>query len=1411
MSSDFHLDGVRQRRLSRRDRGARFFCPHLEALEGRQMPSIFMVTTTADAGPGSLRQAILDANAQPGLDTIAFGIGGSGVPVIRPNTALPAVTDPVVIDGTTQPDSHRIVLNGSHAGAGVNGLTIAAGASTVRGMVIGGFAGDGLVLQDAGGDVITGNYLGMDFLGSGTGGNGGNGLSVLSDGNLIGGTTVAARNVISGNQESGLRIAGGNDNLVEGNYIGTDPGGFTSAANAIGVAIQGTNNVIGGATAAARNLISGNTVTGIEVGGAGNRVQGNYVGTTATGRGNVIVPNGTGVTITGPGNTIGGTIPGAGNVIAANRLSGILVQAAGAVIQGNDIGTDNTGSSPLGNAAGITLSGAGITDVLIGGTTSGSRNVISGNIDYGILLDGASRNTVQGNYIGVDATGTTAEWNNEGVVAQAGAAGNLIGGTTSSAGNVIVARQSAACVELTDGATGNLIQGNKLGTDATGMHPLFDLYGVLVSGNSPDNVIGGTVTGAGNLISASRAAGIGLFDDSDRTYVQGNKIGTDVSGTHALANQTGLIVDTSNNVIGGTTAGAGNLISGNTSEGIHLGATDNLIEGNQIGTDLSGTHAMPNQTGIILVAADNTVGGVDPGAGNLIAGNMGAGVRIDDGASDTVIQGNQIGTDRAGTHALGNATGVEVAFGGNNRIGGTTAAAANVISGNQGTGIVINTSGNWVQGNRIGTTAAGTAAVPNLIGVLVTAAANTIGGTTAGAGNLISGNTMYGIQITTPSAAGNAVQGNTIGTDLAGAHSLPNTFGVYLLNGTHDNTIGGTDAGSGNLISGNGVYGIDIEGRDAADNLVQGNLIGTDATGMTAVGNSDGVNLAGPDNVVGGTTAAARNVISGNVGQGVVVSNFAGNCVTGNYIGTDITGTRTVAGSIQNTGVDVGSGTTDTIIGGTAAGAGNLISGNSLYGIFLFSPGVQVLGNYVGTDVTGARAVGGGRYGGVYSEGDDVLIGGTAPGAGNVIAGNGGSGISISGNANVVQGNFIGTDASGTVALGNGMDGVSVFLGTGNTIGGATAGAGNLIAGNGGRGITTTNAPDTTVQGNFIGTDISGAIALGNGADGIAILNTTHNIIGGSAGAANVIAGNDGAGILVSGSNAAANVVQGNFIGTDPSGTLALGNAVDGVSIQGASNNTVGGTAVGARNVIAFNGRDGIRVDTGTGNTILRNVISGHDNGLGIELANGGNHDQEFPTVTTATTDGDTTTIAGTLTSAPATTFTIELFVNDECNPSGYGEGEQFLASLTVTTDADGNAGFSLTVAVAVDPGRFITATATDPDGNTSAFSACVAVTGSRSRGKISQSAQAATLGRTVAGLAGPARLQVLWATGSVNETPADQAGRPASSGIASPASRTSGSDTDWFFGSVSRELLALDGVGATWTDAIFALTLDLI
>jgi len=276
----------------------------------------------------------------------------------------------------------------------------------------------------------------------------------------------------------------------------------------------------------------------------------------------------------------------------------------------------------------------------------------------------------------------------------------------------------------------------------------------------------------------------------------------------------------------------------------------------------------------------------------------------------------------------------------------------------------------------------------------------------------------------------------------------------------------------------------------------------------------------------------------------------------------------------------------------------------------------------------------------------------------------------------------------------------------------------NRFTGDGIRLISGSNV----IEGNFIGTDASGTLDLGNSDDGVEINGGVSNIIGGvTPAAANVISGNGKAGVFIIHVAATGNLVRGNLIGTDITGTLALGNTSSGVFITfDASNNTIGGTASAAGNTIAFNNR-GVFVFSGTDNAILSNSIFSNS-GLGIELDGasqgvtpndladpdtGANNRQNFPVLNTAVSDVGTT-IDGALNSSATTIFRLEFFSNTTCDSSGNGEGESFLGSTTVTTDINGNGTFIASLSATAPVGHFITATATDPNGNTSEFSECI-------------------------------------------------------------------------------------------------------
>jgi titin len=573
------------------------FQPRLEALEDRQLPSTFTVNTVADSGPGSLRQAILDANNSPGLDTVQFSIG-TGVQRIYLNSALPEVTDPIVLDATTQPGyggAPLILLNGSNAGPNADGFLISAGNSVVKGFIIRSFGANGIELTGNGGDVVSGNYLGTDYAGLIAHGNGQRGLYINgSSGNTIGGTTPGSGNVISGNELSGLVIDNNStQNTVEGNLIGTSSVGTQALGNAaagVRIADQSTNNVIGGTTAAARNIISGNGANGVvlDTGTSGNVVEGNYIGTGIRGLGRV--GNGLrGVYVDGAsGNTVGGTTAGAGNLISGNGLSGVVLDdsATQNIVAGNLIGTNANGTAPLGNAASGVRIGNQSSGNTIGGTTAAARNVIAGNGAHGVVLDsGASNNQVQGNYIGTGIHGLGIVANEQRGIYIDGSSGNTIGGTAAGAGNVISGNGLSGVV-IDNGSSQNTIQGNYIGTNAAGTGSLGNtLTGVRITGQSANNVVGGATASARNVISGNGASGISLDTGASANQVEGNYIGTDAGGAQPLGNGVdGVTIDSgaTNNTIG---VSSGNVIAYNAGAGVRdkgPTTTGNAIQANSI-------------------------------------------------------------------------------------------------------------------------------------------------------------------------------------------------------------------------------------------------------------------------------------------------------------------------------------------------------------------------------------------------------------------------------------------------------------------------------------------------------------------------------------------------------------------------------------------------------------------------------------------------------------------------------------------------------------------------------------------------------------------------------------------------------------------------------------------------------------
>jgi hypothetical protein len=488
------------------------------------------------------------------------------------------------------------------------------------------------------------------------------------------------------------------------------------------------------------------------------------------------------------------------------------------------------------------------------------------------------------------------------------------------------------------------------------------------------------------------------------------------------------------------------------------------------------------------------------------------------------------------------------------------------LEGSPGSAIVLKSAGDSVCNNTIGGVAFG--GDGNHGGILVASANDTIGCGPSG-GNEIVGNLSTGITVSNSAQpAGTRIQGNYIGTDQAGDGGLGNVGAGIYISGSGNNTIGGSPGNDqGNVICGNG-SGVLLKGSGATGNLVEGNLIGTNGAG-TGLPNGNGVVLEG---------AAINNTIGG-------------------------------------------------------AGLGNVISGNSLNGVV----------------ITGAGTIG-----------------------------------------NVLGGNFIGTNEGGSVGIGNDGDGVLLEGGvTNNTIGGS-AGP-NLISGNSGSGVLLlgTGTSGNLLSNNLIGTNGSGTAPLGEGA-GVLLLNGASNNTIGTAGDGNVISGINGNAVTIGGTGTNNNLLEGNSIGTDVTGSKPVPNLGDGVLVYGGSTGTqIGGSLAGDGNIIANNNVVGV-LGSGPQTTLVvgpagQEIYSNGKGraGPGLLFAYGANRGEPSPAVTTANTAPATgaTTVTGTA----QPNATVDVYSNPSCADP---EGAQYLGSTT----ADGSGDWTLSPSISVPAGSGVTA-----------------------------------------------------------------------------------------------------------------------
>jgi hypothetical protein len=899
---------------------------------------------------------------------------------------------------------------------------------------------------------------------------------------------------------------------------------------------------------------------------------------------------------------------------------------------------------------------AAVVGLDIGGGNSCVRGlVISSFTAFGILLEDKCENVIDWNYIGTDNWGLVRRDNSRGIYID-NVAGNLIGGTTAAARNVISGNKIAGVEIINAGATGNSVQGNYIGVDATGNAPLGNIAaGVDITGAST-NLIGGAPTGAGNVIGGSGryisgspfvGAAIQIVGDATGNLIAGNFIGTNSAGNAPVANcERGIILVSSGNTIGGVNPAARNIISGNSLAGLYINGDSNIVQGNYIGTDMNGTKSVSNGTGVHIVnAGNNLIGGFIPGAGNVISASKGSedlmqkgrGVEITNTrATRNTVQGNWIGTIAGGGGPLGNeGPGVFIDLAGHNIIGGASDGAGNVIACNGGDGVVVteDSTGNRISHNSIyGNAGLGinlAAGVEDGYGVT----ANDPGDADTGpnslqnypvlssvmggdildvAGNLNSTpNSTFTLEFFSTSAAyfsggrdGRTFLGySEVTTDASGNAPFNATIGTPVnagesITATATDKDGSTSEFSAPIVAlASGAEIVTTTADSGPGSLRQAILNANAKPGRDTI--AFNIPGAGPHSIVPASSLPEFTdpvVIDGYTqpGSSVNTAGLQEPCNAVLQIALD--GTVTRALYLNN---DVGL----HIHCGNSRVRGLVMQYFGGYALLLDGAGSNFIeGNFIGTDHNGLNSRG--NLLGVFIDTVSYnTIGGVDPGSRNVISGNQGEGIYIYGKGadhNQISGNFIGVDATGTRLLSNQGNAVGISDGASNAIGGSVAGSGNVIARmvaddttlNGCIHIGGLRARGNIVAGNLIGTTLTGTEPITCSSFGVAITDSARK---------NTIGGtNTGARNIISrcsqGSiylSSDSNTVQGNYLGTDITGTKAF-SCMNGVIITG-SGNRIGGRTRGSGNLISGQLKSGIWLFEGpNGSDVRDNKIEGN-------------------------------------------------------------------------------------------------------------------------------------------------------------------------------------------------------------------------
>lgn len=642
---------------------------------------------------------------------------------------------------------------------------------------------------------------------------------------------------------------------------------------------------------------------GVRIASANNVLTSCYIGVLADG----ITPDpnsrqDTGVVITGANNRIGGAASTERNILSFNRTNQVLIDTAGATnnsVLGNYIGMLANGNAGSGENGVQIANGASVNR--IGDNTQRENRI--GGLSTGILISRSDGNFVRSNSIEGGVWGVRIQSSSNNIVG--GDDGdfplNTLGNSIyeNSEGGILIANFA----EDTDPARtqNNRVYQNYIG-NIQGEAAAFQQKNGVVIGMSTKNVIGGGTFV--NLISGNQEAGVKLLAGAIDNEVRGNYIGIDRNGDGAFPNQIGVEINGNRNRV------RNNLISGNSSVGVFLRRQDvsssppqeNRVYLNRIGLDRTGNLAIPNAgVGVIVDGPNNQIG--EASGTNWISGNSSFGVLVlKDGNQ---VRQNWIGTNRSGNAPVGNIAGVVVEGASDTTIDG------NVVSGNRLGGIVVRSttehptlcSNNIIRGNRVGTDISGFSPIPNgtvdsdgkyrTAGIQIRpGAVNTVIGGTGPERNLVSGNDGPGITVgraqDSPSGiadpTGTRIQGNYIGTDLNGSGALGNRSSGVFIEWANDTLVGGFGGeipAARNVISANGLSGVDLAGDGTRSNRISGNYIGTDANGVGNLGNGVGgvvFHRGAHHNIVGGTEPNAGNRIAFNLKGGVAVLGDAGCC-----------------------------------------------------------------------------------------------------------------------------------------------------------------------------------------------------------------------------------------------------------------------------------------------------------------------------------------------------------------------------------------------------------------------------------------------------------------------------------------------------------------------------------------------------